>query len=327
MVKKVDTESANQVSQEKSKKIKKTAIKLFLFIVVCGFVYLFATNPNLRQKGVDFMTSLWGEKVDYQKQINQLNMQVSDLQQRFNRLAQAQQQLDFSYVDEKISNIEKLNQNIIDSKADVATILGVITRMDKAEERLDALNKISDDSALILTAAMLVKDSAERGGNFEYEADVLQELSKETPKFKDSVALISEYASSGIVPENKLVQNFNSIYKSLLKEQKATFEKTWKDRLNSKLNELVQIKRVHEDAPKFKADAGLEAVKKAVDSGNLTLAINELKKADNQEFLKNEQLKNWLKNAEENQKFYAAINRISAASLAIMKVKFLKKNN
>ena len=108
MVKKVDTESANQVSQEKSKKIKKTAIKLFLFIVVCGFVYLFATNPNLRQKGVDFMTSLWGEKVDYQKQINQLNMQVSDLQQRFNRLAQAQQQLDFSYVDEKISNIEKL---------------------------------------------------------------------------------------------------------------------------------------------------------------------------------------------------------------------------
>lgn len=327
MVKKVDTESANQVSQEKSKKIKKTAIKLFLFIVVCGFVYLFATNPNLRQKGVDFMTSLWGEKVDYQKQINQLNMQVSDLQQRFNRLAQAQQQLDFSYVDEKISNIEKLNQNIIDSKADVATILGVITRMDKAEERLDALNKISDDSALILTAAMLVKDSAERGGSFEYEADVLQELSKETPKFKDSVALISEYASSGIVPENKLVQNFNSIYKSLLKEQKATFEKTWKDRLNSKLNELVQIKRVHEDAPKFKADAGLEAVKKAVDSGNLTLAINELKKADNQEFLKNEQLKNWLKNAEENQKFYAAINRISAASLAIMKVKFLKKNN
>ncbi len=327
MVKKVDTESANQVSQEKSKKIKKTAIKLFLFIVVCGFVYLFATNPNLRQKGVDFMTSLWGEKVDYQKQINQLNMQVSDLQQRFNRLAQAQQQLDFSYVDEKISNIEKLNQNIIDSKADVATILGVITRMDKAEERLDALNKISDDSALILTAAMLVKDSAERGGSFEYEADVLQELSKETPKFKDSVALISEYASSGIVPENKLVQNFNSIYKSLLKEQKATFEKTWKDRLNSKLNELVQIKRVHEDAPKFKADAGLEAVKKAVDSGNLTLAINELKKADNQEFLKNEQLKNWLKNAEKNQKFYAAINRISAASLAIMKVKFLKKNN
>ncbi len=327
MVKKVDTESANQVSQEKSKKIKKTAIKLFLFIVVCGFVYLFATNPNLRQKGVDFMTSLWGEKVDYQKQINQLNMQVSDLQQRFNRLAQAQQQLDFSYVDEKISNIEKLNQNIIDSKADVATILGVITRMDKAEERLDALNKISDDSALILTAAMLVKDSAERGGSFEYEADVLQELSKETPKFKDSVALISEYASSGIVPENKLVQNFNSIYKSLLKEQKATFEKTWKDRLNSKLNELVQIKRVHEDAPKFKADASLEAVKKAVDSGNLTLAINELKKADNQEFLKNEQLKNWLKNAEENQKFYAAINRISAASLAIMKVKFLKKNN
>ena len=327
MVKKVDTESANQVSQEKSKKIKKTAIKLFLFIVVCGFVYLFATNPNLRQKGVDFMTSLWGEEVDYQKQINQLNMQVSDLQQRFNRLAQAQQQLDFSYVDEKISNIEKLNQNIIDSKADVATILGVITRMDKAEERLDALNKISDDSALILTAAMLVKDSAERGGSFEYEADVLQELSKETPKFKDSVALISEYASSGIVPENKLVQNFNSIYKSLLKEQKATFEKTWKDRLNSKLNELVQIKRVHEDAPKFKADAGLEAVKKAVDSGNLTLAINELKKADNQEFLKNEQLKNWLKNAEENQKFYAAINRISAASLAIMKVKFLKKNN
>lgn len=73
---------------------------------------------------------------------------------------------------------------MIDSKADVATVLGIITRLDKIEERLDTLAKISDDGALVLTATMMVKESSENGTNFAYEAEILQQLAKTIRPFK-----------------------------------------------------------------------------------------------------------------------------------------------
>lgn len=307
-------------------KLKKVLWRSLFLAVIAGGIYVFAVKPELRQKSSDLLGSLWGEKVDYQAQINRLNMQISDMNTQLNQVAQAQHQVDLSYVDEKIGNIEKLNRTIIDSKADVATILGLITRMDKAEEKLDTMNKVSDDSALILTATMLVKDSAERGGNFEYEMEVLEELTKETPKFKEPVAIMAKYAATGIYTADELKQQLEDIYHKMLKEQKAAFEKTWKDRLNSKLGELVQIKRVNENAPKFKGDSILEAVKTALD-GDLKNALKELEKPENAEKLKNTALAEWMKNVEANYEFNAAVNRISAASLAIMKVKFLKKTN
>lgn len=326
MVKKAETEIVAAEVKKTAKKFKKILWKGLFIVVIAGGVYALTVNPELRQKGQYFFGSLWGEKVDYQAQIDRLNMQLSDLQGQLAQVAQSRPEADLSYVDEKIANIEKLNRNIIDSKADVATILGVITRMDKAEEKLDAMNKISDDSALILTATMLVKDSAERGGNFEYEVEVLQELTKETPKFKEPVAVMAKYAATGIMTADKLHQELEGIYSRMLKEQKATFEKTWKDRLNSKLGELVQIKRVDEKAPKFKGDALLDAVKQALD-GDLKEAMREFEKPENAEKLKNTELAEWLKKVEANFEFNAAVNKVSAASLAIMKVKFLKKNN
>lgn len=325
MVKKAGTD-LNENNNKPMIKLKKVLWKSLFLAVIAGGIYVLAVKPELRQKGGDFLGSLWGEKVDYQAQINRLNMQITDLNAQINKVVQAQQNVDLSYVDEKISNIEKLNRTIIDSKADVATILGLITRMDKAEEKLDTMNKVADDSALILTATMLVKDSAERGGNFEYEIEVLEELTKGTPKFKEPVATMAKYAATGIYTADKLKQQLEDIYNKMLKEQKAAFEKTWKDRLNSKLGELVQIKRVNENAPKFKGDSMLEAVKTALD-GDLKSAMKELEKPENAEKLKITALAEWLKNVEANYEFNAAVNRISAASLAIMKVKFLKKTN
>lgn len=71
-------------------------------------------------------------------QINQPQNQISSLPEGSSAT------VDLSRFDSKLEAIEKQNLNVIDPKADVATVLGIITRLDKIEERLDTLAKISD---------------------------------------------------------------------------------------------------------------------------------------------------------------------------------------
>lgn len=82
---------------------------------------------------------------------------------------------------------------------------------------------------------------------------------------RQPIEIMAQYAAEGIATREELDNSFSKIYAKMLKAQKNAFEKTWKDRLNSKLSEIVQIKRVNEHAPKFEANQGLEAVKQAVD--------------------------------------------------------------
>ena len=326
MVKK-DAISDKETPAVKSVKKHFSFVKLFLFLILAGGIYGLAAYPQVRQSSLNYVLSWFNTEDDYQNQLNLMKSQILALQQSLQQMESQKPEIDFSYVDEKISDIEKFNRNVIDSKANVATVLGVITRMDKAEQRLDTLSKVSDESALILTAAMLVKDSAERGNHFEYEAEVLQELAKGAPQFAEAVQVVASYAPKGIVSQDVLEFEFDDIYQSLIKEQKATFEKNWKDRINSKLNELVQIKRVNEKALKFVVDEKLEDVKTAVDEGKLALAVQKLEMLDNPLFKENKALQNWIEKAKANVAFYRAINKISASSLAIMKVKFLKNQN
>ena len=154
--------------------------------------------------------------------------------------------LDFASLNEKISAVEKINLNTIDSKADVQTVLGILTRVDKVENKLDNMAKITDESALILTATVLVKDAAERGGNFVYEAEVLQQLAVKNTNLKEQLQTIYKFANDGIYTKSYLINEFESIYNALLREQKKELEITWKDRLIAKDNEFVKVKKVNE---------------------------------------------------------------------------------
>ena len=75
------------------------------------------------------------------------------------------------------------------------------------------------------------------------------------------VAEIVKYAPQGIKSKKALAASFNKIYAELLEQQKEEFAKTWKDRLNSKLNEIIKVKRVKEEAPEFEEDKVLYSVR------------------------------------------------------------------
>ena len=74
-----------------------------------------------------------------------------------------------------------------------------------------------------------------------------------------------------------------SRYTELLEQQKEEFAKTWKDRLNSKLNEIIKVKRVKEEAPEFEEDKVLEKAKKLVDAGKIAKAVSLLDEAQHKD--------------------------------------------
>ena len=322
----VKKQAETPIEEEKTKRgsFKKALIKLLVLLILAAAAYGLWKNPALIDKAKNLFSSQPKEDV-YQQQIDALTMQMQSLQQQL-AVTKAQIKMpDLSAFDERIKGIEKMNLNVIDSKADVATVLGVVTRMDKAEQKLDKLTAVTDDSALVLTGVLLVKDSAERGGNFEYEVEVLSNIAADNPQMAKEVQNLVPFAKDGISSELELVKEFDVIYADLLDKQKTDFDKTWKERLNTKLSEIVQIKKTNEKAPEFSADKNFENIKQYVDAGELFKAASLLMLPENQEWMQNEALQQWVKKVQAREDFYDLIEDLSASSLAALKVNFLKK--
>ena len=187
----------------------------------------------------------------FDRQLSMLQSQINYMQVQLNSLPAGENEaVDLSRFEDKLEAIEKQNLNVIDSKADVATVLGIITRLDKIEERLDTLAKISDDGALVLTAVMMVKESSENGTNFVYEAEILQQLAKNDKDIQSDVETIARAAREGVKPLSYLNREFGNIYSRLakVKTQQDMEGKSWKEVLNIKFNEVVKVKRVNDVA-------------------------------------------------------------------------------
>lgn len=319
------------LAESKPSTMKHVIYKLGLAVVLVVAGYGLWKNPQVVDKTVvivrSWMSTSTPDKTEVDKQmlINNLQQQVNNLQNEMNDLKNRPQNQDFNQFNEKFAALEKTNLNIIDSKADVATVLGLLTRVDKTEQKIDTMAKVTDEGALILTAAMLVKDSAEQGGSFEYEAEVLQQIAENNTNVKESIAVIVKNSAQGIKSRPLLMSEFKAIYKKILQEQKEAFDKNWKDRINSKINEIIKVKNTKKDVPEFEADKSLQAIKRLVEAGNLANAIELIQRPENSTLLANESLKNWVSEAKARIEFDKALSKISAGSLAIMKVNFIKK--
>ena len=315
----VKKENENNQNEEKIS-IKKILIKVCLLVVVGGGIYSVWKNPQIWQR-----IKVWFEpkaEVDvYQPQIDDLKTQILNLRQDLAQFSVQIKEPDLSEINTKIAAIEKMNLNVIDSKADVASVLGVITRMDKAEQKLNKILDINDDSALILTGVMLVKDAAERGGRFDYEAEVLNQLAADKPKLRSNIVKIENFAKKGIVSERELVEDFAEIYAQIVKEQKESGIKNWKERLNRKINEIVKVKKTNTLETFVEQETELFAIAETVDEGTIKKAVQQLQSSD---FAKDERIKKWLEKAIARIDFEETINELTAYSLAALKVKFLK---
>lgn len=337
MVKTEDSGTKEKTATEKAPKAGFSKIKLFVWLVVILAVIGAAAYPQAVKKAYVYLEGLHQRNAVQEpdplevlrQEVASLQRQLADMKYRLENQAPttANVMIDDAALAEmkkRLSAIEKQNLNVIDSKADVALVLGLLTRMDKAEAQMNKLTKISDDGALILSATMMIKDAAAKGHPFVYEAEVLDLLAKGDEQISQPVAEIVQYAPKGIKSKRALAAEFNKIYAELLEQQKEAFAKTWKDRLNNKLNEIIKVKRVKEEAPEFEEDKVLEKARKLVDAGKIAKAVRLLDEAQHKDAAADAALSGWMAEARARSEFDRAIRRISVHSLALMKVNHLR---
>lgn len=326
---KPETESNDNKPQQKHnwKKFGKKVLMLAVVgVLAYGAWYYRAEIKNW----LDDVMKQQPDEVVY-GQVSELQQQVINLQDKLRQVEYKAANPDFSEMQKRIDDIEQISVNTIKSKADVEALLGLVVRMDNAEERLRELAKVTDDGALILTSAMLVKEAGERGGEFVYEAEVLSEVAKGNVKIKDEVARLEEIAAIGVPSKEELQKEFIEAYvakypQEIIEEDTAT---NWKERIYNKLHEIVKIKKSSENKDSAvkefsEEDRAWDVVRDFVLAGEIIRAVGIAEKPLNQDLLENANFKAWLDNARIYRDFYQSISRITANGLAVMKVKFLK---
>ena len=309
---------------------------LFKWLVVIVVLALLGTamwrNPELvNQVKVKFEEML-ASPVQEQQAPNQMEILQQEIAQLRAELAQRNAEAQnisndtIEKLNQKFDNLEKTNLAIIDNKADASTVLGIVTRLDRLENKVNVLARVTDESALILTAVMMVKDSAEQGGSFEYEAAILNQLAQNNLSVRPAVEQIQKIAISGVKSNVFLVNRFQVVYNEIAEMHKKEFEKTWKDRLNSKLNQFIKVRRTNNQVPEFEENQTLVNIKKLVDAEDLQSALMMLQQPKNADLLaKSEALQEWVGLVKTKMEFNSAVKQIANNALAVMKVNSINK--
>ena len=305
----------------------KPLVSMVVVVAIGILGYKLWENPKLLEQAKEMLFESKQQEDGYQAQIDKLNQEVKSIQADLYMVRGKAENPDFSDMIKRIEAIEQVNLNTIKSKADMETVLGLVVRMDKAEGKIDDLAKVTNKSALVLMSAMLVKDAAERGGEFVYEAEVLSEIVKDNKKIDKELKLINEIALTGITTKEELQDGFADIYAEKYAKVAEEIEpKNWKDRIYYQINKIIKVQKANEENSKEKfseEDRAWSVVSDFVSKGEIKRAVAIAKKPLNEDMMKNDKFIGWLDLAEKYNGFYDAISRISANSLAVMKVEFL----
>lgn len=187
-----------EVSEPKRVGIVRVFRSVVWAIVILAAAGLLWQNPQILKQAKDKISGLLAasaaeeqvpsEIAVLQQEISQLRAELAQRSVDTHNLSNAS----LEELNQKFENLEKTNLGIIAGKADASTVLGIVSHLDKLEEKVNVLARVTDESALILTAVMMVKDSAERGGAFEYEAAILNQLAQNNLKIKPAVEVIEK---------------------------------------------------------------------------------------------------------------------------------------
>ena len=228
-------------------------------------------------------------------------------------------------LNEKVTVLGAQTEQFINIKADSSVVLSMVERMNMLEKKADSLAKISGNGALILSGAMLVRDAAERGNSFTYEAEVLKTLSGSMPEIEPEIDYIYNNSTRRFASEQSLINQYNQIYNDYItpKESENT---DWKNRIINKAKQYVNISEPKSEEPAvYNPKLTMGKVQMLVNNGNLALALNLLEEPENRELLEeNPALNEWYQTAQNKQNFYQNLNKIAAFALALMKAENLQ---
>ena len=247
------------------------------------------------------------------EKIGTLEIKLSNLQEKLSDL------------ENKVERTAKLNTTALEDKASVQTVTEMESKIESLKEQVSELSKYSSTGALILTASLMVKETAQKGEPFVYEAEVLRLLAEGT-NMAQTADTIFAYAEKGVPSVLELQNSFKELYaqENTPQEQTpATAENTsWKDKLNAKLNTLVSIEYNNKQAPERPEMP--DEVYPLVEKAHFSEALQKI--ALNPKY-QTEKFQAWEKSVSERLALMNALQNIEAQTLALMKKESLKNQN
>ena len=345
--KKEEEKTSTNAAKSKTNNLhySKIVVRIFMWLIFLAILLGLWLNPEVIESGLNsFQQQSQQPQTQQQSTINkstpdQLSQQIDSIkteiqiikQNALNQNTGEVNKEDLKNLNARINNFETQNIALIEKKADKDSLLGLINRLDKIEQRLDNMAKISDQGALILSTTMMIKDSASRGNSYEYEAEMLSQLAQKEPQISDSVRTLANMSQLKISSSTELQKSFKKIYEEVEKAEQArqTENKNWKERLNMKIKEYIQVKRLKEQdstpqpiSPEEIQKNMLQQAQEEVSTKHFDKAIHTLNNMP--ELLQRyTALQNWIGQAQKNVVFNQAINQISTYSLALMKLNYV----
>lgn len=281
---------------------------MLLLSLASSAVYLWK-NPQIAQKWLNLepkkevQNNTPAELNNIKQQIENINFIIKSDNEKMNMFKQQ-----FGYFDK--------------SKADAEEIIKLNNHYNQLQSQISKLKQTSNSGALILTAAMIVRDNVSHGISCNREAEALKILAGNIDSINQDVDFVSSHCDINFMSINSMINKFNSIYNDVEQALKPKTEADWKKRLLTKINEYVTIStpKPQNEEPKFNQLAVLKQIKQLVDNTDLAAATNEMDKEENFPLFENEDVKNWYNQTQQQLKFYQSLSNIISGALVIMKV-------
>jgi HD-GYP domain-containing protein (c-di-GMP phosphodiesterase class II) len=181
---------------------------------------------------------------------------------------------------------------------------------------------------LLASGAIIVRNMAEDGVGFAYEAEVLQILAQGNELAERNVQIVRNYANTGVIGKQKLIRNFDKIFAELntaeLKAETAKSEPAAEDKIkwyNKVLNWLKQQVTAKKRIKKPEFTPKEDEVLELVNDGRIKDALDALKMSEKYAKIHSEPLAQWVYQAERYLEFDNAINAIIMNALANIRLK------
>lgn len=223
---------------------------------------------------------------------------------------------------DKVGKMETLTAQYMNIKADSSAVISLGERLDELEKRTRRLSRISNDGALVLTAALMIRENAAAGQPVRFEAEMLKQLAAGRPEIETAVDYVYNNSSRQYPSNKNLTESFNRISGRIVYDLRH--QGSWKDRLLRKINEYIHISSPAADSRENAEITALEEIKGYVDEGQFAIAVELLSRPENETLLADEALNKWFAITDSKLKFNRALSEISAYSLALMKTEGLK---
>ncbi|MEE6206449.1 MAG: hypothetical protein VZR95_00125 [Alphaproteobacteria bacterium] len=284
----VDAKHENNKSKGSfAKKVKAKLILLLVLLGIGGVGYLAVTSSMQKHSAADKNSAaVQVTSNSAEKRIAQLETKVAELQVLVNRAAQ-NQGVSEDIVDKKVGQLRSEVKIALDNvmaqaaasakaaedkagQADAPQVVKTVTEVKLSQEML------------LANGAIMVRDLAEKGLPFAYEAEVLRILAQGNIPATEYAQIIQRYAASGVKGKNILTSAFNRFYASLnnskctdaeVKPVEVKEPTTWDEKAIAWLKSAI-IRKKKAPMPVFIPQE--DKVYELVNSGNLAEALRTM---------------------------------------------------